>query len=133
MINIYFLPLTLADCYHFSCLFLSVSNILNLCFVAKDFVIEALRSIAELITYGDQHDSNFFEWDFSILNVPFEFVFYYQQFYTCLPLCRFFMEKQVMGEFVRILKISRTVTVSLQLLQTISIMIQNLKTEHAIC
>lgn len=38
-----------------------------------------------------------------------------------------------MGEFVRILKISRTVTVSLQLLQTISIMIQNLKSEHAIC
>ncbi|XP_010046920.2 protein TRANSPARENT TESTA 9 [Eucalyptus grandis] len=73
--------------------------------VNKDFVIEALRSIAELITYGDQHDSAFFE---------------------------FFMEKQVMGEFVRILKISRPVGVSLQLLQTLSIMIQNLKSEHAI-
>lgn len=73
--------------------------------VNKDFVIEALRSIAELLTYGDQHDSSFFE---------------------------FFMEKQVMGEFIRILKISKTVTVSLQLLQTISIMIQNLKSEHAI-
>ncbi|XP_015900238.3 protein TRANSPARENT TESTA 9 [Ziziphus jujuba] len=73
--------------------------------VNKDFVIEALRSIAELITYGDQHNSGFFE---------------------------YFMEKQVMGEFVRILKISRTVAVSLQLLQTISIMIQNLKNEHAI-
>ncbi|KAL5549471.1 hypothetical protein UlMin_004702 [Ulmus minor] len=73
--------------------------------VNKDFVIEALRSIAELITYGDQHDSTFFE---------------------------FFMEKQVMGEFVRVLKISRTVAVSLQLLQTVSIMIQNLKSEHAI-
>lgn len=73
--------------------------------VNKDFVIEALRSIAELITYGDQHDSSFFE---------------------------FFMEKQVMGEFVRILKISRTIIISLQLLQTISIMIQNLKSEHAI-
>ncbi|KAM5553667.1 hypothetical protein ABKV19_025751 [Rosa sericea] len=73
--------------------------------VNKDFVIEALRSIAELITYGDQHDTTFFE---------------------------FFMEKQIMGEFVRILKISRNMTVSLQLLQTISIMIQNLKNEHAI-
>ncbi|KAF7806685.1 protein TRANSPARENT TESTA 9-like [Senna tora] len=73
--------------------------------VNKDFVIEALRSIAELITYGDQHDPSFFE---------------------------FFMEKQVMGEFVRILKLSRTVTVSLQLLQTVSIMIQNLRSEHAI-
>lgn len=73
--------------------------------VNKDFVIEALRSIAELITYGDQHDSAFFE---------------------------YFMEKQVMGEFVRLLKISRTITVSLQLLQTVSIMVQNLKSEHAI-
>ncbi|KAI8565881.1 hypothetical protein RHMOL_Rhmol03G0295500 [Rhododendron molle] len=73
--------------------------------VNKDFVIEALRSIAELITYGDQHDSAFFE---------------------------YFMEKQVMGEFVRVLKISRTITISVQLLQTISIMIQNLKSEHAI-
>lgn len=38
-----------------------------------------------------------------------------------------------MGEFVRILKVSRTHAVSLQLLQTLSIMIQNLKSEHAIC
>ncbi|WCJ42307.1 Protein TRANSPARENT TESTA 9 [Euphorbia peplus] len=71
----------------------------------KDFVIEALRAIAELITYGDQHDSKFFE---------------------------FFMDKQVMGEFVRILKVSKSGNVSLQLLQTISIMIQNLKSENAI-
>ncbi|KAH7674728.1 CLEC16A/TT9 N-terminal protein [Dioscorea alata] len=73
--------------------------------VNKDFVVEALRSIAELVTYGDQHDPSFFE---------------------------FFMEKQVMGEFVRILKISRPAKVALQLLQTMSIMIQNLRKEHAI-
>ncbi|XP_022965446.1 uncharacterized protein LOC111465350 [Cucurbita maxima] len=73
--------------------------------VNKDFVIEALRSISELITYGDQHDASFFE---------------------------FFMEKQIMAEFVRILTISRTASVSLQLLQTMSIIIQNLKSEHAI-
>ena len=35
---------------------------LVLCLFSKDFVIEAIRSIAELITYGDQHeDSTFFE------------------------------------------------------------------------
>ncbi|KAH1232134.1 Protein TRANSPARENT TESTA 9 [Glycine max] len=73
--------------------------------VNKDFVIEALRSIAELITYGDQHDPSFFE---------------------------FFMEKQVVAEFVRVLKLSRTVSIPLQLLQTVSIMIQNLRSEHAI-
>ncbi|KAF8118272.1 hypothetical protein N665_0005s0040 [Sinapis alba] len=70
-----------------------------------DFVVEALRSIAEILTYGDQHDPSFFE---------------------------FFMEKQVMGEFVRILRVSKTVTVSVQLLQTMSIMIQNLRNEQAI-
>ncbi|KAJ6840358.1 uncharacterized protein M6B38_310315 [Iris pallida] len=73
--------------------------------VNKDFVIEALRSIAELVTYGDQNDPSFFE---------------------------FFMEKQIMGEFVRVLRISRPSQVALQLLQTMSIMIQNLRSEHAI-
>ncbi|XP_050908732.1 protein TRANSPARENT TESTA 9 [Lathyrus oleraceus] len=62
--------------------------------VNKDFVIEALRSIAELITYGDQHDPSFFE---------------------------FFMENQVVGDFVRVLKLSRTISIPLQLLQTVSI------------
>ncbi|GJV81143.1 protein transparent testa 9 isoform X2 [Tanacetum coccineum] len=81
--------------------------------VNKDFVIEALRSIAELITYGDQHDANFFECGSLIYAL-------------------FFMEKQVMGEFVRILKVSKNVIVSVQLLQTMSIMIQNLKSDHSI-
>ncbi|KAF3583797.1 hypothetical protein F2Q69_00027358 [Brassica cretica] len=71
----------------------------------KDFVVEALRSIAEILTYGDHHDPSFFE---------------------------FFLEKQVMGEFVRILRVSKTVTVSVQSLQTMGIMIQNLKSEQAI-
>lgn len=73
--------------------------------VNKDFVIEALRSIAELVTYGDQNDPSFFE---------------------------FFMEKQIMDEFVRVLRISSPSQVALQLLQTMSIMIQNLRSEHAI-
>ncbi|XP_074564364.1 protein TRANSPARENT TESTA 9 isoform X2 [Curcuma longa] len=73
--------------------------------VNKDSVIEVLRSIAELVTYGDQHDPSIFE---------------------------FFMEKQIMGEFARLLRISKMVNVALQLLQTISIMIQNLKSEHSI-
>ncbi|WOL06486.1 hypothetical protein Cni_G15220 [Canna indica] len=71
----------------------------------KDFIIEVLRSIAELITYGDQHDASYFE---------------------------LFMEKHIMREFIRILRISKSTDVSLQLLQTISIMIQNLRNEHSI-
>ncbi|CAM0904983.1 unnamed protein product [Alopecurus aequalis] len=71
----------------------------------KDFVVEALRSIAELMIYGDQHDPSFFD---------------------------FFMENQIMGEFARILRISKLSRVSLQLLQTMGIMIQNLRNEHSI-
>lgn len=55
------------------------------------------------------------------------------EFYYILACGRFFMEKQVMGEFVRILQLSRTVSIPLQLLQTVSIMVQNLRSEHAIC
>lgn len=77
--------------------------------VNKEFVVEALRSIAELITFGDQNDPSFFE---------------------------YFMERQLMGEFARMLRVSATPkvasNVALQLLQTMSIMIQNLRSEHAI-
>ena len=38
-----------------------IIEVFSLLFMSKDFVIEALRSIAELITYGDQHDATFFE------------------------------------------------------------------------
>lgn len=50
-----------------------------------------------------------------------------------LSIFRFFMEKHIMGEFARILRISKPLKVALQLLQTMSIMIQNLRSEHAIC
>lgn len=41
--------------------YLPCSLCLTFYFIMKDFVIEALRSIAELITFGDQHDPTFFE------------------------------------------------------------------------
>ncbi|XP_074564856.1 protein TRANSPARENT TESTA 9-like [Curcuma longa] len=73
--------------------------------INEDLVIEMLRSIAELMTYGDQHDPSYFE---------------------------FFMEKQIISEFVRILRISKPTNVSLQLLQTMSIMIENLTDKNSI-
>ncbi|RDX61896.1 Protein CLEC16A-like protein, partial [Mucuna pruriens] len=54
-------------------------------------------------------------------------IFVFLEVYCVLACDRFFMEKQVMGEFIRVLKLSRTVSVPLQLLQTVSIMVQNLK------
>lgn len=53
----------------FSAFAFQVYDLLTLSSIMKDFVVEALRSIAELITYGDQHDPAFFEWGFLILGV----------------------------------------------------------------
>ncbi|BBN04516.1 hypothetical protein Mp_3g05320 [Marchantia polymorpha subsp. ruderalis] len=72
----------------------------------KDFVIETLRSIAEHMIWGDQHDPTFFD---------------------------YFMEKQVMAHFLRILNDSnKNSSVAVQLLQTLSIIIGNIRSEHAI-
>lgn len=71
----------------------------------KDSVIETMRSMAELLIWGDQHDPSFFE---------------------------FFMEKQVMAHFARILKQSRTISIAIQLLQTLNIMLQSMHSEQAI-
>lgn len=71
----------------------------------KESVVDILQSIVEIVTYGDKHDSSIFE-------------------------C--FMEYQVLAEFVRVLKISRNSIIEAPLLQYLSIMIQNMESEHAI-
>ncbi|GAB2272129.1 hypothetical protein Dimus_006949 [Dionaea muscipula] len=71
----------------------------------RDVVIDILQSIVEIVAYGDRHDASIFE-------------------------C--FMENQVLAEFVRLLKISRTSGIEGPLLQYLSIMIQNLQSEQAI-
>ncbi|KAE9445312.1 hypothetical protein C3L33_22790, partial [Rhododendron williamsianum] len=72
----------------------------------KDLVVDLLQSIVEIVTYGDRHDPAIFE-------------------------C--FMEYQVLGEFVRVLKISKNSRIEAPLLQYLSIMIQNMDTDNAIC
>ncbi|XP_057423572.1 protein TRANSPARENT TESTA 9-like isoform X2 [Lotus japonicus] len=71
----------------------------------KELVTDLLQSIVEIVTYGDRQDPLIFE-------------------------C--FMEHQVMAEFVRILKISGNSKIEAPLLQYLSIMIQNMDSEHAI-
>ncbi|KAL8143660.1 hypothetical protein V2J09_016692 [Rumex salicifolius] len=65
----------------------------------REVVINILQSIVEIVTYGDKHDPSIFE-------------------------C--FMECQVLAEFVRLLKTSRSSRIEAPLLQYLSIMIQNL-------
>ncbi len=73
----------------------------------KDTVVEALRSIAELMIWGDQHDASFFE---------------------------FFAEHQTLSYFRRILsqRYCRSGEVAVQILQTLSILTQNIQSEQAI-
>eukprot|EP00850_Spirogloea_muscicola_P020878 SM000229S07514 [mRNA] locus=s229:193197:200433:+ [translate_table: standard] len=72
----------------------------------KGVVVETLRSIAELMIWGDQHEPAFFE---------------------------FFMDQKLLSHFLRILKsASKRGGVAVQLLQTLSIMIQNIKSQVAI-
>ncbi|XP_061359448.1 protein TRANSPARENT TESTA 9-like isoform X2 [Gastrolobium bilobum] len=71
----------------------------------REFVMDLLQSIVEIVTYGDRQDPSIFE-------------------------C--FMEHQVLAEFVRILKISENSKIEAPLLQYLSIMIQNMDSEHAI-
>eukprot|EP00899_Mesostigma_viride_P007445 jgi/Mesvir1/16701/Mv15094-RA.2 len=75
----------------------------------KDMIVETLRSIAELMIWGDQHEPRFLD---------------------------FFLEKQIMSHFLRILSVSqrssRRSPVAVQLLQSLSIMIQNITSETAI-
>lgn len=47
--------------------------------------------------------------------------------------CRCFMEYQILAEFLRLLKISRNSRIEAYLLHYLSIMIQNLDSDHAIC
>ncbi|XP_048236219.1 protein TRANSPARENT TESTA 9 isoform X2 [Ricinus communis] len=71
----------------------------------RELVVDLLQSIVEIVTYGDRQDPMIFE-------------------------C--FMEYQVLTEFVRLLKISRNSRIEAPLLQYLSIMIQNMNSEHAI-
>ncbi|KAJ4969834.1 hypothetical protein NE237_002933 [Protea cynaroides] len=73
--------------------------------VNREFVLELLKSIVEIVTYGDRHDPSIFE-------------------------C--FMEHQLLAEFLRILKISRNASIEASFLHYLSIMIQNLASEHSI-
>ncbi|XP_065856059.1 protein TRANSPARENT TESTA 9-like [Euphorbia lathyris] len=70
----------------------------------RELVVDLLQSIVEIVTYGNRQDPLIFE-------------------------C--FMEYQVMAEFVRVLKISKNSRIEAPLLQYLSIMIQNMDSEHA--
>ena len=71
----------------------------------KDVVVETLRLIAEVMIWGDQHNPGFFD---------------------------FFCEKNIIGFFLKILQQKTSAKIKVQLLQTLSILVQNLASQNAI-
>ncbi|KAI6177071.1 FPL domain-containing protein [Aphelenchoides bicaudatus] len=71
----------------------------------KSLLVEALRSIAEIVIYGDQNDSSVFD---------------------------FFLEKQMLIHFINIAKQKYGGNVNTQLLQTLNIMFENIRNETSL-
>jgi protein CLEC16A len=71
----------------------------------KNQIVEILRSIAELMIWGDQHNENFFD---------------------------FFCEKSILSFFLKILMQKCDVKVKIQVLQTLSILIANTSSEQSV-
>ncbi|WJX17887.1 hypothetical protein P8452_07748 [Trifolium repens] len=90
---------------HFKCVISDLQKIKVVNEHNREFVVDLLQCIVEIVTYGDRQDPLIFE-------------------------C--FMEYQVLAEFVRILKSSENSKIEAPLLQYLSIMIQNMDNEQAI-
>lgn len=71
----------------------------------KDHLVEVLRTIAELMIWGDQHNTNFFD---------------------------FFAEKSLLSFFLKILIQKCDTKVKIQVIQTLSILIQNIQSETSV-
>ncbi|PRP81025.1 hypothetical protein PROFUN_11177 [Planoprotostelium fungivorum] len=71
----------------------------------KALIVETLRQIAELLIWGDQHSQDYFD---------------------------FFLEHNIMGYFLKILDQTTNHEVQIQLIQTLSILIENINNTNSI-
>lgn len=72
----------------------------------RDVMVEVIRQITEALIWGEQRDHNFFD---------------------------FFCEKNILADFVRVLALPRVPkTVKVQLLQTLSMLVQNIRRETSL-
>lgn len=96
----------------------------------RDLVVETLRCLAEVLIWGDQNNPEFFEYVRSVARRA-----------ACRRLtqargnlrCSFFLEKGMLSYFPNILRQKTAQVVKVQLLQTLSILIENIQSQHAIC
>lgn len=89
----------------------------------KVIIIETLRQIAELLIWGDQHNSMFFEYVH----------LYYSSLHTPYVSSSYFLEKNLLAYFLNILDQKTSKNVKVQLLQTLSILIENIRAQNSLC
>lgn len=92
----------------------------------RGLLVETLRSIAEILIWGDQNDSSVFEWVEKVL-----FVMEVLKG-VC---CSFFLEKNMLSFFLRIMRqrSGGSSYVCVQLLQTLNILFENIRNETSLC
>ncbi len=98
----------------------------------KDQLVEVLRTIAELMIWGDQHNENFFEY---VVFLEKKTTFLILRMVTrnvVLVHLSFFCEKGVLSYFLKILLQKCDTKVKIQVIQTLSILIQNISSETSI-
>lgn len=72
----------------------------------KDLLVETLRSISEILIWGDQNDGSVFD---------------------------FFLEKNMLSYFVKIMRHKQGRFVCTQLLQTLNILFENIRQDTSLC
>lgn len=95
----------------------------------RGLLVESLRCIAEILIWGDQHDSLVFEWVpfcqfiIHVILIIFDFSF------------SFFLEKNMLSYFLHIMrqKSGGSSFVCVQLLQTLNILFENIRNETSLC
>lgn len=95
----------IVETLRYSLLFSSLSLLPDDCFLTQPILVLLFSEMAELMIWGDQHDQSFFD---------------------------FFLEKNLLGYFLRIMGQSRDSVVHVQLLQTLSILLENLKSTSSL-
>ncbi len=94
----------------------------------KVVIIETLRQIAELLIWGDQHNSVFFEYVQYSISFDID-----PPSFPSLLLCSFFLEKNLLAFFLNILDQKTSKHVKVQLIQTLSILVENIRSQSALC
>jgi protein CLEC16A len=105
----------------------------TVCEQNKTLLVETLRSIAEILIWGDQNDSTVFESVFIlfIFYLFFSYLIYYSFFVFLFN--SFFLEKNMLSFFLKIMKQKCGSYVCVQLLQTLNILFENIRNETSLC